>query len=138
LSEDDPNEKSCFLGSSAPPITILDYVERLVRYVNQWAEDEPSPTSTGIRCLLLAVEYLERANLKITSRSVHRFVMCGVLLAVKFTEDFAISNKFWGEVGGCKLDDVNRMEAAFCQLLEWRFDVSSKGFAARQSQFVYL
>jgi len=121
--EDLPDAKSCFIGSAIPPITLLDYVERLVKYTNQWAEDTVGPNSTGVRCILIAAEYIRRSKVRLTVRSVHRYVMAAMLLAVKFTEDFAISNQFWGDVGGCKLEDVNRMEIAFCKDLEWNMCV---------------
>ena len=125
LLEDVEGEKSCFIGSSSPPISLLDYVDRLVRYSNQWADDTPSATSTGLRCVTLAVDYLERSQVRLTPRSVHRYLMSATLLAIKYTEDFAISNKFWGDVGGCKLQDVNRMEAAFCTVLGWNFRIQN-------------
>jgi len=128
ITEDDPEEKSCYLGLSVPPISMIDYIERLVKYVNQWAEDDAGPTSTGVRCSLLAIEYLDRSALKVTPRSVHRLFMTAVLLAVKFTEDFAISNKFWADVGGCKLEDVNRMEVSFCGTLNWNLEVSIEAY----------
>jgi hypothetical protein len=135
VTEDNPSDKSCFLGTAVPPINLVDYIERLVKYINQWAEDIAGPNSPGIRCMLLAVEYLERSRVKITPRSVHRYLMSAVLIAVKFTEDFAISNKFWGDVGGCKLEDVNRMEMAFCQILSWNFSVSTDEFVIQQARF---
>lgn len=125
LVEDIEGEKSCFIGSSVPPISLLDYVDRLVRYSNQWADDTPSANSTGLRCVTVAVDYLERAQVRLTPRSVHRYLMSATLLAIKYTEDFAISNKFWGDVGGCKLNDVNRMEAAFCSVLGWNFRIQN-------------
>ena len=134
-SDDEVQEKSCFLGTAVPPISILDYIERLVKYVNQWAEDEPCASSTGVRCCLMAVEYLERTKVRLAPRSVHRYFLAAVLMAIKTTEDFAISNKFWGDVGGCKVEDVNRMEVAFCKLLEWNFEVSSEAFVTQQSRF---
>lgn len=132
LVEDSPDEKSCFVGSAVPGIALLDYVERLVRYANQWAEEKPSKASAGVRCLMFAVDYLQRANARLTPRSVHRYLMTAVLAAIKFTEDFAISNQFWGDVGGCKLDDVNRMEVSFALALNWSFRPSDESYQAVQ------
>lgn len=136
MVEDDLEEKSCFIGSATPPITLEDYLERIVKYANQWAEDKPSSTSTGIRCIMVAVEYLTRSQSRLTPRSIHRYIMTAVLLAIKFTEDFAISNKFWGDVGGCKLEDVNRMEAALCIELQWRLNIDTDQFVHYQARLV--
>jgi len=135
MVDDNDSDKSYFLGSAIPPITLLDYLERLVKYVNQWDEDTPRATSTGIRCCLMAVSYLERSKVRVTPRSVHRYVMTAILVAIKSTEDFAISNKFWGDVGGCRLEDVNRMEIALCQLLQWNLTITAEEFTKQQRVF---
>lgn len=132
--EDLPEARSCFIGSAIPPISLGDYLERLVKYANQWAEDKPSATSTGIRCLLIALEFLLRSKARLTPHSIHRYVMTAVLLAIKTTEDFAISNKFWGDVGGCKLEDVNKMEVTLCTDLNWKLHVDSGQFIEHQSR----
>ena len=135
-SDETEHEKpTCFHGNHVPSISLEKYIKRLVKYVNEWAEDQAGISSTGIRCALLAVEYLDRAQCDLTPRSIHRYYMIGVLMAVKFTEDFAISNKFWAEVAGCKIDDVNKMEATFCDLLKWNLKITGKDLYLQQERF---
>lgn len=135
MVDDIPGEKSCFIGLAVPPITLQDYLHRLVAYMNQWANDSPSNFSTGIRCLLIGVDYLLQANVRLTPRSVHRYIMMAMLAAAKYTEDFAISNQFWGEVGGCRLDDVNRMEVGFAITMNWCFRVTESSCSAYLRRF---
>jgi hypothetical protein len=135
MVEDSAEEKSCFVGSAVPGISLHDYVERLVKYANQWADEKPSRHCAGVRCVLIGLDYLSRAKVRLTPRSVHRYMMTAVLVAIKFTEDFAISNQFWGDVGGCKLEDVNRMEIAFVTALNWSLQTSSESFETYLARF---
>jgi hypothetical protein len=124
-----------FEGKNLPSISLSEYVDRLIRYVDAWAGESPSITSVGIRCALMAVEYIDRLEVPISSRSIHRLMMCAVLVAVKFTEDFAISNRFWAKVGGIDLEEMNRMEFAFCKLLNWKFSISREDFESQRDRF---
>jgi hypothetical protein len=124
-----------FEGKQIPSISIHDYVDRLIRYVDAWAGDKPSMASTGVSAALLGVEYLDRLSTGISPQSVHRLYMCAVLVAVKFTEDFSISNRFWAKVAGIDLCDMNRMELAFCGMLEWKLQVSREDFESQQTRF---
>lgn len=135
-ADDDQEEKqSCFHLPHVPEITIDDYLHRIVKYVNKWGKDTPSPKSTGVRCALMAIEYLDRNEIRVTPKSVHHLLLIAVLLSVKNTEDFYISSKFWSDVGGCTIDEVNEMELAFCNMLNWKFEVSRENYMVQESRF---
>lgn len=124
-----------FHGVNEPSIAFQTYVERLVHYANVWAREKPNVNSQGIRCALLAIIYLERTKTQISSRSVHRLFLIAFLIGIKLTDDFGISNTFWGRAGGCTLEDVNRMELAFCATLSWDFGVNPNDFEAIKRVF---
>ena len=128
LQEAEPDIKTCFHGSKVPQISVLDYLQRIVKYVNKWAEDSPSASSSGIHCLIMGLYFIQSLPIKLTPLSFHRLILTAVLLAIKTSEDFAISNKFWGDVGGCTLHEVNEMEVRFCQYLSWKLFISSDEF----------
>ena len=126
-----------FEGKQAPTISIEEYIDRLIRYVNNWAGEKDSDdfASTGVSCALMAVEYVDRLNVPFSIRSVHRLYLCAVLIACKFLDDFKISNRFWAKVGGVEMMDLNRMELEFCKLLDWKFKISREDFESQQMRF---
>jgi len=124
-----------FEGKAIPSISLVDYVDRLIRYVDAWAGEKASVSSTGVSAALMGVEYIDRLNFPISARSIHRLYLCAVLVAVKYTEDFTITNRFWAKVGGIDLQDMNRLECAFCGLLEWKLGVSREEFESQQNRF---
>ena len=136
LPQEAPNAPlTVFHGINEPTIPFTVYVERLVHYANVWAREKPNVNSQGIRCALLAVVYMERSRVVISPKSVHRLFLIAFLIGIKLTDDFGISNTFWGRAGGCQLEDVNRMEIAFCGLLGWDFAVSSDFFEGLKQTF---
>lgn len=125
-----------FEGANTPTIAMGDYVDRLIRYVDVWAGEIPGGhASTGVRCALMAIELVDRLDAPLSRKSVHRVFMCAVLVCVKASEDFIISNRFWAKVGGCDLEELNRMEMAFCDLLQWKITVSREDFDTQQTRF---
>jgi len=135
LLDDSASSLPAFEGKQVPSISIHDYVDRLIRYVDAWAGEKASIASTGVSAALMAIEYLDRLTVGISARSVHRLYMCAVLISVKFTEDFSISNRFWAKVGGIDLDEMNRMEVSFCALLDWKLKISREEFESQQYRF---
>jgi hypothetical protein len=49
-------------------------------------------------------------------------------MATKFEEDDCFGNKFWCQVAGVTLKEVNDMESAFCKLVEFRFFISRESY----------
>ena len=126
----------CFESEDLPAITIYDYVERLVRYVDAWAKDTASPHSSGIRSALFAVRYLEKFKPGISIRSVHRLYMCAVLAGLKAIEDFRMRNGYWCKVGGVDLQELNRMEIEFCQRMNWQLQLSLGEYESQRRHYV--
>ena len=127
-----------FEGQQVPSISLHEYVDRLIRYVDAWAGEKPSPVSTGVSCALMGVEYMDRINVPVSEKSVHRLYLCSVLVAVKFTEDFVISNRFWAKVGGIDLEEMNKLELGFCSLIDWKLGITSKEFESQQVRFANI
>ena len=135
VGEEDLCLKSYFQGVDLPPISLQDYLLRLVCNINQLSKTKSSEESSGVRCAIMALIYLERISKKITPRSIHRYLMTALLIALKVSEDFAISNQFWGDVGGCRLHEVNQMEQAFCNLLDWKLHITSEEYKVKKGMF---
>jgi hypothetical protein len=114
-----------FVGEKEPPITFLRYVERLIKLTNKWVEEYDGPDSLGVRCAILAIDYLERLDVQLTSKSIHRYFTTAFLIAIKLLYDYFISNSFWAEVSGCPRKQVNLMEVHLCKALNWDFAVQA-------------
>jgi hypothetical protein len=125
-----------FTGEKEPPITFLRYVERLIKLTNKWVEEPDGADSFGVRCAILAVEYLERVDVKLSAKSVHRYFMTAFLLSIKLLYDYYISNSFWAEVSGCPRKQVNLMEVHMCQALNWDFSVQGEKHDLSVKRFV--
>lgn len=126
---------SAYQGSNEPEISIGDYFERLVKYANNFSQDQPGPASSGIRALLLGVQLVERSQIKVTRLNVHRLFLTALLLAIKSHEDYPVSHKFWGQVGGVSGEDLNRMERELCADLKFTIHVRVEQYHALQSRF---
>ncbi|KAH9260113.1 hypothetical protein BASA81_001885 [Batrachochytrium salamandrivorans] len=124
-----------YQGSKEPEISIGDYFERLVKYANNFSQDQPGPASSGIRALLLGMQLVERSQIKITRLNVHRLFLTALLLAIKSHEDYPISHKFWGQVGGVSMEDLNKMERDLCAELKFTLHVRVEQYHALQSRF---
>jgi hypothetical protein len=127
--DNEDNENNCqssFHGKNVPKISIRDYIKRLIHYLNVWIdEQEKSIKTTGGRIFHVGILYIIKSDIKLTHKSVHRYIMTSTLLACKYIYDFYISNKFWSEVVGCSLKEVNKLELEFCKLLKWDFNIVS-------------
>lgn len=125
----------CFQGLKQPEISLRDYVVRLVKYANNFCEDEPRANSSGVRSLFIALEFLHRANAVINHKTVHRYLLVSMLVAVKYMEDFVMEGSYWGAVGGCTVPELNLYEQQFLAQLEFRCYVSNERFSQINDEF---
>jgi len=140
MMADDGREEALrvFNCREAPTIELGDYVWRLVRYVDAWAGTD-GVDGAGLRCALMAVEYLDRAarnGVYVSLNNVHRLFMVAVLEAAKWSEDVVISNAFFAQVAGIELHELNAIEAVFCsEVLDWKLSVSRDRLREQGSRF---
>lgn len=128
-------EYVCFQGPKQPEISVRDYIIRLVKYANNFCEDVPRANSSGIRSLLIAMEYLERCGAVINQFTVHRYLLISVLVAIKTLEDYVMEGSYWGAVGGCTVPELNLYERQFLLQLRFRCHVSQSQFNQLSSEF---
>ena len=108
------------------------------RYLDAWAGTN-GVGGAGLRCALMAVEYLDRAannGVYLTLSNVHRLFMISCLEAAKWSEDVIISNSFFAQVAGIDLYELNVMESVFCaEVLRWKLSVSRDRLSAQRARF---
>ncbi|CDR95109.1 cyclin, N-terminal domain containing protein, putative [Babesia bigemina] len=108
-----------FHSMNAPSISIADYVSRIARHVRCSNE-----------CFVLALVYIERItrmhkNFAVSILNVHRLIITAVMLAAKFSDDVYYSNKFYAQVGGVNVTEINLLEAQFLTMLNFQLYVSA-------------
>lgn len=107
------------------PLSMVRYLERLIRYANSWASDtNPVYTdTTGVRCAVIAIDYLKRVakngTFELHPETIHRSFAGAFLLALKFSDDFLISNEFWGKVAGFPAASCTRIEMDLMVRMKW-------------------
>lgn len=111
-----------FHSSQPPAIVIADYVTRIRNYFG-----------CSIECFVMAFVYLGRVvkynpNMIISQWSVHRLLINSMMLATKHQDDDYYSNAYYARVGGVSLAELNILEAAMLNLLDWRLVVTPVEF----------
>merc|ERR1711976_168002 len=119
-----------FHSSKVPPVSIADYLDRIVRY--SYATPE---------CFINALIYLDRLVTKnpgcyITPNNVHRLLLASCLLAAKTRDDWYYSNSYYGTLGGISNQEVNLLETTFCQLLDFDLYVSPTQFTQYKKELL--
>lgn len=132
-----------FSGIVEPEISLEDFLLRLVFYLDEWYND-PDATEkkpSGVNSLIISIVYQARmkARLKtfaLTPYNVHRVFAVTMLLAAKFSEDEVITNKYWSEVSLISLEELNKIEGAFCSALNFNLYVSPEEFKDYSTQYL--
>jgi hypothetical protein len=95
-----------FYLSRLPPISIEDYIKRIFNY-----------TKMNLSSLILSIIYIDRfceSNGYILSlNNIHRILLAACLLSIKFNEDININTKYYANVAGVSVTDLNNLEYYF-------------------------
>ncbi|EER02307.1 conserved hypothetical protein [Perkinsus marinus ATCC 50983] len=121
-----------FYSLRPPSISIHAYLKRLEKHFMCSRE-----------CYLIALIYLDRisknySEFRITRRSVHKFFLAALVIAVKYFDDLYYDNKFYAHVGGVRVAELDVMEAAFLQLIDWHLFVPGDEFALCAKRFLMM
>lgn len=113
------NRRNPFEGRRHLSINILDYVRRVLKYMNCSAS-----------CFVLAVMYIDRlihkkgSSIVINSLTIHRLIIVSVVCSIKMWDDKFFPNSYYAKVGGLSISELNRLEAFF--LFTLNFDMHIK------------
>lgn len=146
-----PDSLTRFHSRAAPGITVVDYLQRIVKYTNM----EVSPISlfevydmvvdqtfslfhdsSGIVSsilqkipLLSLLAYIDVTctnlpTFTLSSLTVHRFLIAGVCAGSKAQCDVFCTNSHYAKVGGIKVTELNGLEREFLKVTQWDLCVS--------------
>ena len=122
IKNDSIRKKHPSLYSEVPPkISIYEYVSRIQKYC-----------AIEKNIIILGLIYIDRIcdinRLRLTNYNIHRILFISILIALKYNEDSIYSNKYYSEVAGVSLKELNSMESSFLELLDFKLFVSEEEF----------
>ncbi|KDR75348.1 hypothetical protein GALMADRAFT_268901 [Galerina marginata CBS 339.88] len=109
-----PESLTRFHSRSAPGITVLDYLKRIVRFTNV----EKS-------CLLITLFNIDQICARmplftLSSLTCHRFVITSITVSSKGLCDAFCPNNLYARVGGISVTELNVLEREFLSMIDWR------------------
>ena len=119
---------SVFSANFIPNISIYDYLERIKTY-------SKAEKSTFILSLIYIDRLCNKAKVTLTYYNIHRILFSAVLISIKYNEDCYYDNKYYSEIAGVKLKELNSLEYNFIRMLNCELYVSRKLFNKYQ---IYL
>ena len=121
-------KKMIFSANTVPNISIYDYLIRIQTYSN-------IEKNTLILSLIYIDRLCEIGHLTLTYYNIHRIIFVSILIAIKYNEDCFYDNKYYSEIAGVKLKELNIMENIFVEMCQFKFYVSFEIFE-KYSQYL--
>eukprot|EP01061_Rhynchopus_euleeides_P046242 TRINITY_DN8701_c0_g2_i2.p1 TRINITY_DN8701_c0_g2~~TRINITY_DN8701_c0_g2_i2.p1 ORF type:complete len:225 (+),score=60.63 TRINITY_DN8701_c0_g2_i2:518-1192(+) len=111
-----------FEAYQAPGISIEKYFLRLDKYF--CASDE-----CYVYSLILVDRLINKhPTLYLTSYNVHRLLVTAIVISAKIRDDCYYNNRFYANVAGIRLSELNYLEMHFLLLLDFHLHVSLDEF----------
>ncbi|KAI9569726.1 cyclin-domain-containing protein [Boletus coccyginus] len=109
-----PESLTRFHSRSAPAITVLDYLRRIIRF-----------TKVEKSCLLLTLHYVDQICARmplftLSSLTCHRFIIASITVCSKGLCDTFCTNSLYARVGGIPVSELNVLEREFLAMIDWR------------------
>jgi len=122
-------KKMVFNADSIPNISLEDYLARIQIYSNL-------EKNTLIISLILIDRLSKLSDLVLTYYNIHRILFTSILLSIKYNEDCYYDNKFYSEIAGIKLKELNALEYTFSYMIDFNFFIN-KDIFRKYEQYLY-
>lgn len=126
-----------FHSRSAPSITVLDYLKRIVKFTNVevciprlfFDHGSSYHPSSQKSCLLITLHYVDQICARmplftLSSLTCHRFIIASITVSSKALCDTFCTNNLYAKVGGISVTELNILEREFLSAIDWRLMVS--------------
>ena len=120
--------RQVFSATIIPSISIQDYLIRIQTYSN-------IEKSTLIICLIYIDRFCNKAKVTLTYYNIHRILFSAILMSIKYNEDSFYDNKYYSQIAGVKVKELQILEYNFIKLLNCELYVSRELYDKYQ---VYL
>ena len=118
--------KKVFSSRIIPKISIKDYLTRIHTY-----------THIEKNTLILSLIYIDRfcklSKLTLTCYNIHRILFTSILISIKYNEDTFYDNKYYAEIAGVQLKELNILEYNFVNLIHFLLYVKDETFKNYES-----
>lgn len=109
-----PESLTRFHSRSAPGISVLDYLRRIVKF-----------TKVERTCLLITLHYIDQICSRmplftLSSLTCHRFVITSIAVSSKALCDAFCTNSLYAKVGGIPIAELNMLEREFLRMIDWQ------------------
>ena len=109
--------KDIFYLSFIPPISLEDYIKRLMKY-----------SKMDISTLIISIIYIDyfcdKNKYYLTPNNIFRILLSTCLLSLKFNEDITIKYKTYAEIAAVSIEDLKNLE--FYMYLKLHFTLNVK------------
>ena len=112
--------KMVFSSHKKPKISILDYINRIIKY-----------TYVEKSSLIVSLIYLDRIcqnDILITDYNIHRLLLISIIMSIKINEDQIFNNNYYAEVGGVSIKEFNSIESDFVNYINYYLFVTEEEF----------
>jgi len=120
--------RQVFSATIIPGISIQDYLIRIQTYSN-------IEKSTLIICLIYIDRFCNKGKVTLTYYNIHRILFSAILMSIKYNEDSFYDNKYYSQIAGVKVKELQILEYNFIKLLNCELYVSREVYDKYQ---VYL
>eukprot|EP01062_Namystynia_karyoxenos_P049685 TRINITY_DN3813_c0_g5_i1.p1 TRINITY_DN3813_c0_g5~~TRINITY_DN3813_c0_g5_i1.p1 ORF type:complete len:214 (+),score=35.47 TRINITY_DN3813_c0_g5_i1:123-764(+) len=130
LGDQDPNSvRTLFDGAAAAPMSVPDYMIRLIKHGHCSKE-------VMLHAALLVRRLVLNARLRLTSRNVHRVLLAAFVVAAKLRDDLFYSNTYYARIGGVPVPELLRLELGMLHGVGWNLHVTAGDFATFRSSLL--
>ena len=109
--------KDIFYLSFIPPISLEDYIKRLMKY-----------SKMDISTLIISIIYIDyfcdKNKYFLTPNNIFRILLSACLLSLKFNEDLIVNDKEYAEIAAVSVEDLKNLE--FYMYLKLHFSLNVK------------
>lgn len=119
---------SCFFNTTDPPISLEDYIGRLVYYTRL------SVSPVNLAVALFYLDRIERLGLcEISKYTIYRLFSVAYLIAFKHMEDLTVMrNSDYCKISGMSLNELNQLELSFLRAIDFHLCVGDDIAVAQQ------
>mmetsp|Transcript_3199 Transcript_3199/g.4537 ORF Transcript_3199/g.4537 Transcript_3199/m.4537 type:complete len:252 (-) Transcript_3199:1870-2625(-) len=120
-----PKIGDLFTGPYVPDMEVEKYWNRLKRHFDL------SPNLLEVVMIYLdRFVNLKRPEVTVNAYTVHRLVLVSYVVAAKYWEDEHHSNKFYSQVGGIDLSELNRLEMQMLGAFKFEMSIAPEDLQA--------
>lgn len=111
-----------FYSKIIPDINIKDYYNRLYKYIN-----------CDSYIYIVSLSYIDRyihnnPSISINIYTIHRLIITSIIIALKYIEDDVNNNKYYSDVGGVELGEINKLEIEMLKGLNFDLSINIKKY----------